>query len=233
MEYENMAANAAETSAPDTGTQESQTVGSAAAPSDASAGQDVTRTQAFSRRLNEMSARNTDAEIKKLGMFNPYNNSPIESLAQLRDYRAMQEADERGLDPQSTAELNGLRSQLAEYRLREQEAAIKADPNLAGIYEDYRDEVVAFAEYAASEGRELDLDAALRVVMSQNYDAIRAKDAERVRNEALAGINANRAASPGSIGGAPAGDTANYRDMSDAEFDRLLVAAKRGELRKS
>ena len=234
MEYENMAANTVVDTAPEaTAAPESQTVGSAAAPSDQSAGQDVTRTQAFSRRLNEMSARNTDAEIKKLGMFNPYNNSPIESLEQLRQYRAMQDADERGLDPQSTAELNSLRSQLAGYQLREQEAAIKADPNLSGIYDEYRDEVMAFAEYAAAEGRPIDLDAALRVVMSQNYDAIRARDAERARNEALAGINANRAASPGAVGGSPAGNSAGYADMSDADFERVLAAAKRGELRKS
>lgn len=166
-------------------------------------------------------------------MFNPYTNSPIESLEQLRQFRAMQDADERGLDPQSTAELNDLRSQLADYQLREQEAAIRADPNLGGIYDEYRDDVIALVQHAAAEGGQIDLDTALRVVMSQNYDAIRARDAEKARNEALAGINANRAASPGAVGGAPAGGNAGYASMSDADFDRVLAAAKRGELRKS
>lgn len=232
MELENMAANTADTGTVETGA-DTSAVGGAAAPSGESSERDITTTQSFSRRLNEMTARNTDAAIKALGMTNPYTNSPIETLSQMQEYRAMQRADEDGSDVQTAAELSRLRSQIAGYQMREEEAAIKADPNLAAVYEDYHDDVTALMEYAAAEGNALDLRSALQVVMSQNYDAIRAKDMERARAEAMAGMKANAAASPGSVGGAPAGGSVNYADMSKTDFQRLVESVKRGEHRKS
>lgn len=242
MELENMAANTADVSAPeDTGSTDTAAVGSDAASSGSSdTGQDVSRTQAFSRRLNEMSAQRTDAAIAALGMTNPYTGSPISTLAQMQEYRAMQEADENGTDPSSAAELSRLRTELHEYKQREQmagltaqENAIRSDPSLGPLYEEYREEVFAVLEDAAERGETLDLDAALRWAISLHYDDIRTRDIERAKAEALAGVKANAAASPGSLSGAPTGDTMDWASMSSEEFARHLEIAKRGGYRKT
>lgn len=241
MELDNMAANAVDTAPVDTGGADNSAAGSAAAPSGASpAERDVSQTKAFSDRLNKMSAERTDAAIAGLGMTNPYTGKPISTLAEMQEYRAMQSADEAGSDPESAAELSRLRAQVAEFQQRErdagfrdQESAIKANPALAAIYEEYHDDVMQIMEVSAAQGYDVDLDSALRTVMSTHYDDIRARDIERAKAEALASVRAAGAASPGSIGGAATGDTVDWATMSDADFERHLAIAKRGGYRKS
>lgn len=242
MELENtMAANVADTTAVDTGGADNSAAGSAAAPSGASpAERDVSQTKAFSDRLNKMSAERTDAAIAGLGMTNPYTGKPISTLAEMQDYRAMQSADEAGGDPESAAELSRLRAQVAEFQQRErdagfrdQESAIKANPALAAIYEEYHDDVMGLMEQASDNGQDIDLDSALRIIMSTHYDDIRARDIERAKAEALASVRAAGAASPGSIGGGGANEPVDWANMSSEEFSKHLAIAKRGGYRKS
>lgn len=241
MELENMAANAVDTAPAETGGADTSAVGSAAAPSGASsAGNDVSQTKAFSERLNAMSAQRTDAAIASLGMTNHFTGKPISTLAEMQDYRAMQAADEAGGDPESAAELSRLRAQVAEFQqrerdagLRDQEAAIRANPALSEVYDEYHDDVMQLMEASASNGQEIDLDSALRVIMSAHYDDIRAKDIERAKTEALASVRAAAAASPGSIGGGGANEPVDWLNMSSEEFKRHVEIAKRGDYRKS
>lgn len=218
--------------------------GSAAASENTSAAavaeQDVTRTQAFSQRLNQMSAQRTDAAIKALGMVNHYDNSPIETIDQLQAYNAMRQADEAGDDPRSAAAMVNLQSQLsqqnaqlAEYRLREQEAAITADPVLSQLYNEYRDEAIDYLELLVQNGGEANLGTALNMALTEHLGDIRAREYERGKSEALASINANRAASPGSVGGVPAGGRMDWSTMSDEEFEKQLEVAKSGGYRKT
>lgn len=242
MELENMAANAAVDSAPDTGGAESSAVGSvAASPETPPPETGVSGTKAFSDRLNKMSAQRTDAAIKSLGMTNHYTNSPIETFAQMQEYQTMRQADESGGDPESAVELSRVRAELEAYRQREaeftlsqQEAAIKADAYLSGIYDEYYEEVMEALEGAAARGAQLDLDSALRAVMMLHFDDIQSHTMENAKAAALEELRSRNAASPGPLGGAPAGDAPkNWADMPADEFKQHVAAAKRGDYRKS
>ncbi len=237
-----MAANTAPAESAETTAASTEAEGSVAASSEVSAPaqQDITQTQAFSKRLNQMSAQRTDAAIKELRMTNPYTNSPIETLDQLRAFNAMQQADEQGRDPHGAAELIDLQSQLsnqsaelAEYRLREQVAAIKSDAVMGEIYEEYKEEVNDLVAHIIEGGEEPDLEAALNVIMAQHMGDIRRREAERAKADAMASISANRAASPGSLGGTPAGDAVDWNTMSKADFAKALEVAKDGGYRKT
>ena len=241
MELENMAANAVDTVPVDAGGADTSAAGSAAAPSGASsAGHDVSQTKAFSERLNAMSAQRTDAAIAGLGMTNHFTGKPISTLAEMQDYRAMQAADEAGGDPESAAELSRLRAQVAEFQqrerdagFREQEATIRANPALSAVYDEYHDEVMDLMAEIEDSGRDATLDSALRIIMSSHYDDIRARDIERAKSEALAGVRAAGAASPGSLGGGGANEPIDWANMSSEEFSKHLAIAKRGGYRRS
>ena len=173
-------------------------------------------------------------------MTNPYTGKPISTLADMQDYRAMQAADEAGGDPESAAELSRLRAQVAEFRqrerdagFREQEAAIRANPALSAVYDEYHDEVMDLMAEIENGGRNADLDSALRSIMSLHYDDIRTADIERAKAEALASVRAAGAASPGSIGGGGANEPVDWANMSSEEFSKHLAIAKRGGYRKS
>lgn len=59
--------------------------------------EDITKTQAFSRRLNEERQRITDEAIKELygNQVSPYTNKPITNRAELDSYRQMFEKEQR------------------------------------------------------------------------------------------------------------------------------------------
>ena len=179
---------------------------------------DVTRTQAFSKRLKEYS----DSNISAIGMTNPYNGQPIRNLTDLRVLGRMQREEARGRDPEEAAAEAALLERIGEYELREQENAITSNPDLAEYYDEYRDDVLAIAEAARASGNEVDLELALRVVMAQNYDDIRKRDAERIRQEITKNYDGKVKASPGSIGGSASTSAPDFAHMSDADFERYV-----------
>lgn len=189
--------------------------------------QDITRTQAFAQRLKER----TDREIAAAGITNIYTGERIRNAADLRAFRRMQDAEAAGRDPESAAGEAALLEQLGEYKLREQEAAILADPDLSEYYDEYRDDVLAIAESARSSGSDVDLKLALRIVMAHNYEDIRRRDAERVRNETIKNYNARSKATPGAIGGSEAPPPIDFTTMPKAEFEKWQQRAIRGELK--
>jgi len=187
---------------------------------------DVTRTRAFAQRLRER----TDTTIASVGLINPYNGQPINNERDLRAYRRMQMAESNGEDPNSAAGESELLERLNEYELREQEASILADPELAPFYEEYRDDVQMICNMARLDNKDIDMGLALRTVMAQHMDDIRKRDAERIRNETIKSYNARSRATPGALGGSDISPVMDYSKMSDADFDNVLQKALRGEL---
>lgn len=232
-----MAANAEDTAGLVTDTAAQNTSGdSDAAVETQSAAQDVTQTQAFSRRLNEMSEQRSreavDTFVASLKQTNPYTGRPITTAQEMRDYQAMCQADEEGKDPETAVRIRSLESELAGYRSREAEAQLANDPELGEFYDEYRDQVAELIEFCRADGREVPADEALRAVIAHNLTSIRQRDIERARAETLGRINANAAASPGSVGGEPTSNTADYGSMSDADFEKIVQKAMRGEYKK-
>lgn len=187
--------------------------------------EDITKTRAFAQRLRER----TDKEIAAAGLVNPYTGEAVRNAADLRALRRMQEAESNGGDPEYAAEKAALVEQLGEYRIREQESMILSDPALAPYYEEYRDDVLAIAQGVSASGNDVDLGLALRIIMAQNYDEIRKRDAERIRQETIRHYNAQSKASPGSIGGSetPSADI-DFSRMSDEEFEKYKESIKQG-----
>jgi len=197
--------------------------------------EDITQTQAFSRRLNEMSTKRAreavDAFVASLGQTNPYTGRAITTEQEMRDYHAMREADELGKDPETAVRIRSLEGELAGYRQREEETALRSHPELGEFYDEFHDEVAELVGFAASQGRTISQEEALRTIMAYNFDTIRKREAEKARQETLRQMNANSSASPGSVGGAPVETQPEYSRMSDAEFEKAIEAAKRGALR--
>ena len=188
---------------------------------------DVTRTQAFAQRLKER----TNREIAAAGIVNPYTGDTIRNAADLRALRRMQDAEAAGRDPSSAAGEAELLDRLNEYELREQETAIMANPVLAPYYEEFRDEAQLICSMAHTEGRDIDLDLALRTVMAQHMEDIQKREAERVRQETIRHYNAQSNATPGSIGGSETPPPIDFTTMSKAEFEKWQQKALRGELK--
>ena len=112
-----MAANAAEEVSDVQETASYAEDGTPAESSDAAAHtnapEDITQTQAFSRRLNEMSARRVDDFVRSLGQVNPYTGKPVETEQDMRDLQAMREADDLGQDPATAVRIRSLEAELA------------------------------------------------------------------------------------------------------------------------
>ncbi|MDD2954946.1 MAG: hypothetical protein PHD67_01380 [Oscillospiraceae bacterium] len=117
-------------------------------------------------------------------------------------------------------------------RLREQENRLLADPDSGGVYEELRGEVMQVLEHCRKKGHpEVDLYAAFQAVAGRNLGKILAGAREQARRAAVDKIQANERATPGPLGGATGSPAPGFEHMSDAEFDRYLEMAYRGELR--
>lgn len=199
--------------------------------------EDVSRTKAFSQRLNtareqwerERSSRDSQA-IRALGLQNPYTGEPVETLDSLIELQRMQEFDAQGQDPQTALRMQQMSSQLAEYQLREQDSALAADPAWGSIYEQYRDRVMEIAEVCRQNGEECDLRLALQAVAGDDLPQLIADAVQNAQAQAQSQRMSNASASPGRLGGAPVGDSVSYATMSDAEFEQAVKRAMRGEL---
>ena len=127
----------------------------------------------------------------------------------------------------------GLKAQLEDYALLEQDALLASEPEIGDIYRDYRQEVLDLVDYCRKNGREeVDAQAAFQAILGRNLAAVCQKIRQRARQEAVAAIGANRRASPGALStGSPAAPR-DFRHMPQADFAALSQRAKRGELRQ-
>ena len=217
---------APDTSAEDTGVAAGNVSDSAesSAPAKESSEPDVTRTQAFAKRLNER----TDSVIASAGLINPYNGKRVMNAADLRALQRMQEAEANGRDPETAAGEAELMERLADYQFRDQERAILDDPELAPYYDEYRDDVLAIADGARANGSDVDLNLALRIVMAQNFGDIRRREAERIRQEVTKNYDAKTKASPGSVSGGTAATAPDFANMSAEDFEKYVAEVKQG-----
>lgn len=188
--------------------------------------EDVTRTQAFARRLREQ----TDSQIASAGIYNPITGQPVRTADELRAYSAMMRAEQDGRDPQQAAAEYDMRRRLSEYEDREQESAITANPLLSQYYDEYKDDARAIVEMARADGRTVSLSDALKAVMMQNWESVQQREAERIRQDTIKHYDARAKASPGPVSSAGTPPNKDYSSMSDADFDKLLSRALRGEL---
>jgi hypothetical protein len=69
-------------------------------------------------------------------------------------------------------------------------------------------------------------------VLSESYFELMSENAQKAKAETLRKINANAKASPGALSSAGANTALDYGAMSDADFDKMVQKALRGELRQ-
>lgn len=192
-----------------------------------------TETQAFSKRLKEKTQAEVDNFVSSMGITNPYTGERVTTRAQYEEYQQMVAADDAGADPRAAAETMRLRSQLADYQAREEDIKLKSDPTFGPYYSQYRDELIEIQRNERANGNDLSLEMLLRAKLAADLPSILADIGAKAKGDALAAIQANATASPGSSGGAATGNMSTYATMPDAEFDKLLRRAINGELKKS
>ena len=229
---ENMAANAVEevTEPVETAEATEPTEDGAAAVEPA---EDVTKTQAFSRRLNEMSSKAVDEFVAGMGWSNEITGEKITTRKQFERYQRMKAAEAEGKDPVTTAQLDDVSSQLAHYRNQEQDAALKNDPEMGEVYAMVRDDVMNLVDYCRRNGRtDVDVDAAFKAVLPQNAGKILKTIKASATSKAIKESASAAKASPGKLSGGDIPANADYATMSDAEFEKQIQLAKRGALKK-
>ena len=194
--------------------------------------EDVTKTQAFSRRLNEMSAKAVDDFVSGLGWTNEITGDKITTRKDYERYQAMKAAEAEGRDPVATAALADVSAQLAHYRNAERDAALQADPDVGEAYKLVRDDVLALVEYARLNGKgDVDVDSAFQVVLQKNAGKIFKTVRDTASAKTIKETASAAKASPGKLSGGDIPQAVDYATMSDAEFDVQLKRALRGELK--
>lgn len=230
---ENMAANATvEETEPVVETEEAtETVEDGAAAVEPT--EDITKTQAFSRRLNEMSSKAVDDFVAGMGWSNEITGEKITTRKQFERYQRMKAAEAEGKDPVTTAQLDDVSSQLAHYRNQEQDAALKNDPEMGEVYAMVRDDVMNLVDYCRRNGRtDVDVDAAFKAVLPQNAGKILKTIKASATSKAIKESASAAKASPGKLSGGDIPQNIDYSTMSDAEFEKQIQLAKRGALKK-
>lgn len=231
-----MAANAAveETAAPEAEPAvEATTDDGAAAVETPQTEEDITKTQAFSRRLNEMSSKAVDDFVAGLGWENDITGERITSRKEYERYQKMKSAEAEGRDPVTAAENADLWEQLSHFRDKEQDAALAADPDSGEAYQMVRDDVLKLVEYSRANGHpEVDVDSAFKVVLQRNAGRILKEVKTRASSQAIKQTSAAAKASPGKLSGGDVPQSMDWNAMSDKEFDKYLKMAKRGALKQ-
>ena len=75
--------------------------------------EELTQTQAFSRRLREMSSREVDNFVSGLGWTNDITGEPIRTREDFTRYQSMLAAKARGSDPVLSAQMEGMERDLS------------------------------------------------------------------------------------------------------------------------
>ena len=195
---------------------------------------DITSTQAFSRRLNEMTQRRMDEFIAGLGYQNPYTNKPIKTQAEYEQYKRMYEAEQRGSDPVLAAQVADMNRELMGYRLRDQDMRLQSDPERGEIYRELREQVLGLVDFCHSRGQmAVDVNTAFNTVLSQNLSRIIGRTKTQSEQEAVKKLTANKVSSPGPLGAGGDNEPLSFDKMSDKEFERYVAMVERGELKKS
>jgi len=224
-----MAANPAEEAEPGAFSAQG---GDAAAPASGDAPEGgLTKTQAFSRRLNAMTQKAVDEFVGSLGLTDKASGEPITTRAQYEAAKAAGAFSPAGEGAPALQEVRRLREALDSSRIREQDRALLSDPALGDAYRLLRKEALELTDYCRTEGGEtIDLNAAFSSLLERNAGAILQEIRSAAANEAVRRAEAARLATPGRLGGGDVPAGGDYAAMSDAEFERQIALAKNGGL---
>lgn len=191
--------------------------------------QSVTRTQEFSRRLNDLSGRKVDEFISNMGWVNPYTNEPIQSQAQYNEFLAMQNAAEMGKDPVTESRISGLENQLRAYKEAEEENRLQNDPFYGPYYKQYKDDITGVLNLARQRGMNVSLTDVFNTVMMKRLPDIMSQQSTATAAQTIKSVSDKAKASPGGLGGESYEQKVSVKDMSKEQFDALYKRVMRGE----
>lgn len=203
-----------------------------------------TQTQAFSRRLNEMSARASaqavDQFIAARGWRNDFTGEPIRSQAEFEQWQAMMNAHQNGQDPRAAAELMQLREQtraqqqqLQFLQVQQDDASLSSDPATAQLYAQLRPQVLELMQYCVNRGQPANLRAAFNVIAMRHLPEMQRAAGEAGQKKAVRQMRANSKATPGPLKDTGEDRPIDYDNMSSSDFEKILKNAKEGRLRRS
>lgn len=193
--------------------------------------EELTQTQAFSRRLREMSSREVDNFVSGLGWVNEITGAPIRTREDFTQYQTMLQAKARGSDPVLSAQMEGMQRELSLYRLRDQDEQLQNDPQRGEAYAALRDEVLELVDFCHQTGRtQVDVESAFQVLLSQNLGKLMDRTRQETQSQAVRSMAANRKASPGALNTGELPPAGSYAAMSDADFEKQVQLALRGGL---
>lgn len=204
----------------------------APAAADNNGNDDITKTKAFSQRLNAMSERKVNEFIAQMGWKNDYlGGKPIATKADYDEFIAMHNAAQRGNDPVATAKIHRLEGELSSIKISRQDEEMSNDKVFGALYKEHRDEVLSLVNSARQNGMNVDVKGAFNAVLMQgeNFSKIIAKERAEAERAAIAKLKNNNTSSAGSLGENTDSKGIDIASMSSEEFNKLVKRVTNGE----
>ena len=184
-------------------------------------------------RVREAEVRARDNMIAEMGM--EWNGSPITNYAEyqraVEEKKLMEEAEQRGYDPNLYAEMQMMRKEVDSYSrssiLSQQDHELSADPVKGNLYNSWKDEIREMADR-----HNCDLNTAFSVMLTERIGEVLSMNQQKIQNETINKINANQQSTPGALGSANEQPSLDAWSMSDADFEKMKARALNGELRR-
>ena len=191
-----------------------------------------TETQRVAQRIRDASQKSVDTFIRGMGLKNPYDgDKPILTKADYDAYAEMKKLDEEGqTDPVGAYRNKALQDELALLRGNERMRELESDPVKGQTFAKLKDKVTELMDYCREQGTPCTVDAAFNAILANSYFDLMNEAETSVRNDTLRKINSNAQASPGAMSGEDPADN-DISSVSDADFEKLVQKALRGELR--
>lgn len=191
--------------------------------------EDVTKTQAFSRRLKEYGDKRVNDVYAGFGWTNPYTGEPIKTEADYQNYRSMQEAFERGQDPKLVSEVNMLRQQLDEYKLRDMDSQLLNDAQEQEFYKTVREDCINLVNYAKTRGVNISLMDAYNTVKARNFNTYMANTQKKAEANVVQKINAVNQGAVGSLSTPETPKVKTVDEMSLTDISNIAERVLKGE----
>jgi hypothetical protein len=181
------------------------------------------------RREAEQAAR--DKTIAEMGM--TWNGQPITTYAQyqqaIQEKQAMDEAQQRNIDPQLYAEFKSMQNKLNSYEreksLMSQDIQLEGDEKIGAIYKEWKSEVHDMANKY-----NCDYETAFTLLTREKLPDLLSKKELEGQQTAIKNIKTNASTTPGAAG--QGGEVkATIKDMGKKDFDDLVEKVKRGEIK--
>lgn len=184
-------------------------------------------------RVREAEIRARDNVIAEMSM--EWNGRPITNYAEyqraVEEKKLMEEAEQRGYDPNLYAEMQMMRKEVDSYRrssvLSQQDYELSTDPVKGNIYNSWKDEIREMADR-----HNCDLNTAFSVMLTERIGEVLSMNQQKIQNETINKINANQTSTPGALGSANEQPSLDAWSMSDADFEKMKARALNGELRR-